>query len=219
MKIFALDSSSETLILSYVDEQDIFTFTYRGLERHASKLAPIVKGFLDCVNKPIENIDYFGCGIGPGSLTGLRIGIAFVQGMACSLSKCVVPVVSSQVIARNFSYHQGEIVIVKKAREGYVYFACYEQEKQIISPTVMEIGIARNYITNLKNPIIAGDAKHHFEGLGMICSDELESIKGEILATEVLEKIKDKIIIEPHELEPLYLQKSIAEINFEKKQH
>ncbi|HEY8541137.1 MAG TPA: tRNA (adenosine(37)-N6)-threonylcarbamoyltransferase complex dimerization subunit type 1 TsaB [Pseudothermotoga sp.] len=218
MRIFALDSSSEKLVMCYADDQDIFTLTYKGTERHASKLAPVVKSFLDCVNKSIENIDYFGCGVGPGSLTGLRIGIAFIQGMACSLSKFVIPVVSLELIASNFCYHRGEIVIVKRAREGYVYLACYKQDKQILSPTVMEVQTAKDFLRNLRDPIIAGDAKHDFEDFGIVCSDELEDIKGEILAAKVLTRAKDKMIIQPHELEPLYLQKSIAEMNFEKRQ-
>lgn len=219
MKIFALDSSSEVLVLSYADGQNIFTFTYKGLEKHASKIAPLVKGFFDCINKPIEDIDYFGCGTGPGSLTGLRIGIAFIQGMACSLSKKVIPVISSELIAKNFSYHHGEVVVVKKAREGFVYFSSYRQGKEIFGPMVAEIEVAKDCIRNSKDPIIAGDAKDYFEGFGIICSDELESIKGEVLAAKVLMQAQSKIFIEPEALEPLYLQKSIAEMNFEKKQH
>ncbi len=218
MRIFALDTSSERLVLCYADEQDILTLTYRGVERHASKLAPIVKDFLNCAGRPIESIDYFGCGVGPGSLTGIRIGLAFIQGMACSLSKYVVPVVSFELVAANFSYHHGEVVIVKKAREDYVYFAYYKNGEQIAAPAVMEISSAVNFIKNLKDPILAGDAKHYFKDLGKVCPDELEGINGEVLAKTVLARARDKMVIEPKELEPLYLQKSIAEMNFEKKQ-
>lgn len=219
MRIFALDSSSQALVLCYTDEQDIVTLTYKGIEKHASVIGTLAREFLNCTGRTPQEIDCFGCGIGPGSLTGLRIGIAFIQGMACSLQKHVVPVASSELIARNFPYHRGEIVISKRAREGYVYISSYKQNHQLLSPCIMDIKSAEEFIKRLNDPLIAGDAKHYFENFGTICSDEFEIINGQILATQVLLKAKTKDTVEPHQIEPLYLQKSIAEMNFEKNHH
>ncbi|MEJ5228615.1 MAG: tRNA (adenosine(37)-N6)-threonylcarbamoyltransferase complex dimerization subunit type 1 TsaB [Pseudothermotoga sp.] len=218
MRIFAIDSSTETLVMVYADEQNVLSLSYTGIERHATKLAPLAKQFLDMVGQPVESLDCLGCGIGPGSLTGLRIGIAFVQGMACALSKDVVEVVSSEIVALNFSHHNGEVVIAKKAREGYVYLACYEEKTQKLAPTVLELQAAKEFVKTLRSPIVAGDGKEFFKEIAKISSDEVEKIRGEILAKEVLRKAQEGVLVKPYELEPLYLQKSIAEMNFEKRQ-
>lgn len=217
MKIFAIDTSTDTLVIAYSNEQNILTLNYRGVEKHASKIGPLVHEFLNMADVNKGSIDLFGCGVGPGSLTGLRIGIAFIQGMAHAFSKNVVAVTSSEVVAANFLYHQGEIVIVKKAREGYVYIACYKENTEMLKPSVMEFEKAKHFVQTLNNPVVVGDAKKLFEHIAQTAPDELEAIRGEVLLNKVFEKIKSKSILKPHELEPLYLQKSIAEMNFEKR--
>jgi tRNA threonylcarbamoyladenosine biosynthesis protein TsaB len=79
MKILALDTSTEAICVAYTDGQNIYSTNYFGVEKHAVKLAPLVNDFLKLCNVKVSDIDVFGCGIGPGSLTSLRIGLAFVQ--------------------------------------------------------------------------------------------------------------------------------------------
>ncbi len=219
MRIIAIDTSTDTLVLAYKDESKDFVLTYNGINRHATMLAPLFKSFLSLACIDLNEVDAIGCGIGPGSLTGLRIGISFVQGLACAMGKKVAPVVSAVVMARNFSFHPGEIVVARKAREGYVYLACYRDDDQLLEPTVKEIESARHYVSTLQNPLIVGEAKRFFLDLAKVSLDELEQINGRILLMEVDKMIKNGSIVEPAFIQPLYLQKSIAEMNFERRRN
>jgi len=145
------------------------------------------------VKVQVRDIDIFACGIGPGGLTGLRVGIATVQGMAIAHEKKVLPVVSSQALAMNLSSWSGEIAIARKARSGYVYMSCYHDNECILKPSIYAISQVREKILSFKKPIA--------ENL-----------------VEIARSSPEDALISPELLEPLYLQKSIAEINFEKRQ-
>ncbi|HCO98055.1 MAG: Peptidase M22 glycoprotease [Thermotoga sp. 50_1627] len=216
MKIFAIDTSTEAICVAYTDGQNIYSTNYFGVEKHAVKLAPLVDDFLKLCRVRVSDIDVFGCGIGPGSLTSLRIAVAFVQAMACVTSKPIVPVVSSKVVAMNFSGCEHDVVIVKKARQGFVYISCYRNLRETISPSVVEVQKTRDILKSLNDPILVGDAAHMFESVARIGKKELQYPRGEFLLNEVVENLKANVVRKPHEVEPLYLQKSIAEMNLEK---
>lgn len=217
MKIFALDTSTEQICLAYSDRNNTYSISYSGESRHMVKLAPMIESFSKLAGVYFEEIDLLACGVGPGSLTGLRIGIATVQGIACIFRKKIVPIVSSKVLAMNFAYHTGDVVIVKHAREGFVYFSCYKKNEEMITPKVLSVKEALETTAILENPIFAGDAKNLFKHQGELVPDELEIIRGELLLKEALENFKRGLILEPHQVEPMYLQKSIAEMNLEKR--
>jgi tRNA threonylcarbamoyl adenosine modification protein YeaZ len=217
MKILALDTSTEAICVAYTDGQNIYSTNYFGVEKHAVKLAPLVNDFLKLCNVKVSDIDVFGCGIGPGSLASLRIGLAFVQAIACVTSKPIVPVVSSKVVAMNFSGCEQDVVIVKKAREGFVYISCYRNLQEVLAPSVVEVEKVFDILRSLKDPIVVGDAANTFESVAVVGKEELQYPRGEFLLHEVMENFKTNVVRKPHEVEPLYLQKSIAEMNLEKR--
>ena len=217
MKIFALDTSTEAICVAYTDGQNFYSMNYFGVEKHAVKLAPLVNDFLKLCDVKVSDINVFGCGIGPGSLTSLRIGLAFVQAMACVTSKPIVPVVSSKVVAMNLSGCEQDVVIVKKAREGFVYISCYRSLQEVLAPSVLEIEKAFDILRNFKDPVVVGDAAHMFESVALVGKKELQYPRGEFLLHEVMQNFKANVVRKPHEVEPLYLQKSIAEMNLEKR--
>lgn len=217
MKIFAVDTSTEQICLAYSDGINVYSASYMGEQRHMVKLAPLVEAFSKFCDLRFEDLDALACGVGPGSLTALRIGIATVQGIACAHNKLIVPILSSKVLAMNFLHYEGEVVIAKHARENFVYFSCYQDGEEVLSPKVLSLREAFELASKLKNPMFVGDAKKLFEPYGKVCPDELQMLRGELLIAEAVENYKNGKAFEPHRVEPLYLQKSIAEMNLEKK--
>ncbi|KAF2958843.1 tRNA threonylcarbamoyladenosine biosynthesis protein TsaB [Thermotoga sp. Ku-13t] len=217
MKIFAIDTSSDQICLAYSDGKNIYSASYVGEQRHMVKLAPMIEDFSRLAGLRFEELDALACGVGPGSLTALRIGIATVQAIACAHGKRIIPVVSSKVMAMNFLFHEGHVVVVKHAREHFVYFSCYQKSEEVLSPKVLSLQEAFELAQGLRNPIFAGDAKQLFQRYGQISPDELEMLRGELLIREAMENQQHGVVVEPHRVEPLYLQKSIAEMNLEKR--
>ncbi|ANQ53924.1 peptidase M22 [Thermosipho sp. 1063] len=208
MKVFAIDTSTPQLVVYYRDENRIITQTLMAKDKHTKNLSilmEILKGF----EIDFDELDVVGIGIGPGSLTGLRIGISFALGL--SIDKKIVTVPSTKIIAANLLYCGKDIVVVRKARSGYIYGAIYDDKLSVkVSPFVEEIEKFKERLNG--DFSVIGDAAEFFgkkfpeffdypqpERLGMLVEKEIEN--GNFV---------DKV-------DPLYIQKSIAEINFEKR--
>ena len=81
MKILGIDTSSKFLNIALSEDKDIIREESHLLDRrHASELAPKVKELLKKYRTPINKIDVFIIGLGPGSFTGLRIGVITIKG-------------------------------------------------------------------------------------------------------------------------------------------
>jgi len=217
LKILAVDTSSPTIALGYSDETQHMFVNYTSSRNHSAVLASLIRTLLSFVKVQVRDIDIFACGIGPGGLTGLRVGIATVQGMAIAHEKKVLPVVSSQALAMNLSSWSGEIAIARKARSGYVYMSCYHDNECILKPSIYAISQVREKILSFKKPMVLGDAKSLFADVAELAPRYLENVRAENLV-EIARSSPEDALISPELLEPLYLQKSIAEINFEKRQ-
>ncbi len=211
--IVAFDTSTKKITIALKKDHSIYTITYSGKEKHAVKLAPIFYHLLKSAGTSLNETELIGLGIGPGSLTGLRIGIGFALGVASTLGIKIVPLNSLHLIAKNIAW-DGEIVVVRKARQGWVYFQIFSKDHLPLSePLVMSVRNAGEKIKQLSNPILVGDGKELFQGAR--ASHHLDFPIPEVLIDATLEHAEEASQF--FEIEPLYLQKSIAEINWERR--
>jgi len=73
----------------------------------------------------LKDIDYYAIDIGPGSFTGLRIGLSILKGLNLAFPKPVIPVSSLEVLATNFINYSGNIVSLIDAYSKEVFFASF----------------------------------------------------------------------------------------------
>ena len=73
MKILALDTTTPYLCLGLSDEKHTYEYAVRFGTKQSVLLVPVIKKALDSVGWDVRDIDYFACGIGPGSFTGIRL--------------------------------------------------------------------------------------------------------------------------------------------------
>lgn len=108
----------------------------------SENLVPMIKEVLDNLNLHVSDIDLYGIAIGPGSFTGLRIGLATVKAFSHVFNKPVVGISTLEGLAFNVSYN-GIIVPMIDARRNRVYTGIYRWENghlnNILAPTVMNI--------------------------------------------------------------------------------
>ncbi len=211
--ILSVDTSTRKIVISLRNVDTAYSFSYMGKERHAVKLAQLIDTVVRNVAGGLQDIEILGVGIGPGSLTGLRIGIGFVMGMAASLGIKVVEVNSLYLLARAV-FWDGEILVLRKARKGWVYYQAFSPAyEELTPPSIGEISKVGEFLRSLKKPLLVGDGKEYFEALK--APDRFDYPEPETLSQIVFERRNEGV---PYtELEPLYLQKSIAEINWEKR--
>ena len=127
MKILAIDTSPLTATAAILSEDrligEISTTTKLT---HSQTIMPMIDELLKKVSIDITDIDLFACSEGPGSFTGLRIGIGTIKGLAYGLGKPVVGVSTLEALAHNIDVTDLVICPIMDARRGQVYNGLYK---------------------------------------------------------------------------------------------
>ena len=127
MKILAIDTTASPVSAALLIDGKLMGEFYLNIKTtHSQTLMPIVSSLLSSTGTEIKDIDVFAVNAGPGSFTGLRIGIAAVKGMAYALNKPCAGVSTLESMAYNFSDEQAVICSVMDARCSQVYNALFE---------------------------------------------------------------------------------------------
>ena len=122
MKIFAADTSSQVASAAICDDDKLICeITLNNKLTHSQTLMPIIRDVFEKSELSPEDIDIFAVADGPGSFTGLRIGVTTVKGLAHAVGKPVVGVNTLEAMCYNLPFCPHIIVPVMDARRGEVY--------------------------------------------------------------------------------------------------
>jgi tRNA threonylcarbamoyladenosine biosynthesis protein TsaB len=130
MKLLAIDTSTKTLCVGLYDGVKEYEYNVDYGTRLSRYLVPAIGRVLETAGVEVRAVDHFACGLGPGSFTGIRIGMACVKGLAWSFSAPVAGVPSLDVLALNARREPGVIAAVLDAKRGLVYAAFYSMKKE-----------------------------------------------------------------------------------------
>lgn len=132
MKILSIDSSSVTASVAITENGKILSekFINNGLT-HSQTLMPMVEDAINESKISVKDIDLFAITNGPGSFTGVRIGISCVKGMADALSKKCVVVSTLEAIAEPLKNQDVIACAVMDARCNQVYTAIFNQGNRL----------------------------------------------------------------------------------------
>ena len=127
MKILALETSAKAVSAAVSEDGKILVSGYQdtGLT-HSRTLMPIVEHILKNTDLTVHDMDVIAAAVGPGSFTGIRIGVAAAKGLACAAQKPVVGVSTLAAMARNVAFMDGLVVCAMDARRQQVYNALFE---------------------------------------------------------------------------------------------
>jgi tRNA threonylcarbamoyladenosine biosynthesis protein TsaB len=193
MRILAYDTSSPVLSIALFEGNKIIGgFESALFSRHSSTLAPSIDMTLRSCRRKIGDIDVLAVGLGPGSFTGLRVGLVTAKTLAYSLNKKIVSFSSLEIIARGVSAKEGEnIAVLLDAKRQKVYAALFKRVgtdvKVIEKPALVE---AEAWLGGIKKPfILSRDA----------------APKASDMLRPAMDLIARKQFTDPFKLEPLYL--------------
>ncbi len=129
MKILSLDASATSASVCVYDNMDnkiIGEFFINTKLTHSQTLVPMIDALLNSTKLELSDIDYFAVNTGPGSFTGIRIGVSVVKGMAMALNKPCVSVSTLESMAFNFIDSEDIVVCAcMDARRNQVYNALF----------------------------------------------------------------------------------------------
>ena len=229
MRILAVDTSSKNCSVAIVEvyenkNYNIIAFENSDDEKtHSQKLMPIVDKVFKEHNLTLKDMDLLACCVGPGSFTGIRIGIATMKAFADVTNIKTVSVTSLESLSYNIE-EDGIIIPIIDCKNNNVYSAIFSREnntyKQIGENIADNIDNAiRLYKANVENKNITfvGDGSILYKDLltsklsnKLIFSNK--NIQSSIsLAKCAYDKYLEGLYGDSNNLSPLYLRKSQAE--------
>ena len=138
MKILAIDSTANTSTVAVLENDTLLSvYTANTKNTHSETLLPMVKHLLSTLNVSIQQIDAYAVSNGPGSFTGVRIGVATVKGLAFGKDKKCVEVRAIEALAENLEGFNGIVCPIMNARRGQVYTGAFLNGNRIIDDTCM----------------------------------------------------------------------------------
>lgn len=129
MKILAIDTSTRFLCLGIYDNSKVYEYNLELGSKLSGLIIPTIARVLDAANIDLLDVDYFACGVGPGSFTGLRVGLAAVKGLAWGKRKKVIAVPTLDIISRNIEESGSVIAPIIDAKRGLFYSCFYRNNK------------------------------------------------------------------------------------------
>ncbi|WP_099363760.1 tRNA (adenosine(37)-N6)-threonylcarbamoyltransferase complex dimerization subunit type 1 TsaB [Fredinandcohnia onubensis] len=152
MKVLAIDTSNYVLGVAIVDEEKVIGEVITNLPKnHSVRVMPTIEQLMkECGIKPKE-LERIVVAMGPGSYTGVRIGVTIAKTLAWSLQIPLVGVSSLEVVAANGRHFNGFISPLFDARRGQVYTGLYQYDgKRLICVEEDKIILLADWLEELR---------------------------------------------------------------------
>ena len=223
MKILAVDTATISCSVAVIDNTSVCAeLTTHKKQTHSKHLMASIDSVLESVDCRAGDLDGFAVTIGPGSFTGLRIGMATIKGLASAVDKPVVGISSLEALAWQCSAHTRLICPLLDARKEEVYGATYRFSKdRLIQQTPACAVRPAAFVGEIKEPcvFIGSGAQLYQKKIQDALGDKAYFFPGDqnmIRASSVgflsLERFKNNDTVSATDLTPFYIRKSDAEL-------
>lgn len=222
MKILSLDTSAEVCTAAICEDKKLIAeMTVNTGNTHSQTLLPTVEQILKISETSFDDIDCYACSTGPGSFTGVRIGVATVKGIAYGKNKPCISVSTLRALAYNLIGYDGIICPVMNARRNQVYNALFECKDGIITrlceDRALSIDELDAELAEIGKPIyLVGDGyditiKGFKKTAPEFVPERLRAQSAYSVACCALEKYNSGEILTDRDIAPIYLRPSQAE--------
>ena len=210
MLTLAISTSSKICSVALLeDDKPIKELNIDNLKTHSENLVPLIDELLKTVNKKISEINLIACDVGPGSFTGIRIGISTAKAIA---EVNQIPVVScTSLEALSYNVNADTICSLIDARNNQVYCGIFDKNHNLI----------KDYMADDINEILKNLPNHEicFVGDGAVLHQELlkgtfaqeNNIHAQNIGICGFNKFKEGKTETADSIVPMYLRKSQAE--------
>lgn len=231
MKILAIDSSANVASVALTDNDKLAgEYSINHKKTHSQKLMPMLKQLLSDCETSLSQIDLFAVAAGPGSFTGLRIGVATAKALAHAMDKPVAGVSTLEAMAYHLPYYPKLIAPIMDARRDQVYTGVYqwtgERLATILEPVAIAVQQLCDFIALREcDTVFLGDGVPvHWELIGdrlgvraLFAPVNANMQKASCIAAVARRMAQDGKVCSYDQLLPIYLRKSQAEREYDQK--
>lgn len=234
--ILGVDTSAEDLVVILERQGKIFESRRRAGLRHSESLMPLIDRLLADAGGKASDLDLLVCTRGPGSFTGLRIGMSTLKGLSSALGIPLVSLPTLDILAGPEALWPGGTLPVLDARKKRIYTAFYQGGEKRSPPWDIPASEIPDRIAPLRNqPLVPREERHPLlltgphaelaaaaldqcpEPLPYILSPARHLSRGPYLLEEGRRRFLTQGA-DPEDSHPIYLRKSEAEITLERRE-
>jgi tRNA threonylcarbamoyladenosine biosynthesis protein TsaB len=222
MKILGVDTATKSCSVAVIDEKSVISeYTVNHKDTHSKFLMGMIRDVLDVCHLPVKDIDGFAVTIGPGSFTGLRIGLSAIKGLALATGKPVVGVSSLEVLAYQV-FGSGKLICpMMDARRKEVYTARYRFKDQKLEAELLPVAVSPDKaIENIDTScVMVGDGSILYQDLikrtlgpmAVFANFTQHIIRASTVGHIAMQRFKSNDTDDAGLIEPFYIRKSDAE--------
>ncbi len=220
MKILCLETSAKAVSTAVVENGTPLAYAYQctGLT-HSRTLMPMVEDMLRNTELSLDDIDALAVAAGPGSFTGLRIGVSALKGLAWAAELPCFGISTLEAMAHNLSHMDALLICAMDARRNQIYNALFEAKNGTLTRLCPDRAIGLNELceelqSDTRKKIVLGDG-------GKLCCEALQraGIECSLAPSALLHQNAIGVglaagalsPVSVHELLPVYLRVSQAE--------
>ena len=218
MKILAISTSTDKASVCISENEKLLcVLTADVKKKHSEVLMPLIDQILDLTETKIEDIDLYVCDTGPGSFTGIRIGVSTVNAFMISTGKMTAGISSLDIIAENVSAYNDVTVCIIYARNDQVYGAVYmgkELQDSYFAGSIDEF-LEKQISSEYDSIIFTGDGSKIFQDKIIKKFNKkirFSQEKDDVISAYSLASIAFRKGGSKEYIKPLYLKKSSAKV-------
>lgn len=225
MKILAVDTATYTGSVALLENDQVAAeWSLQSAQTHNRRLLQAIDLLLRQTDWEIRDIDAFAVTLGPGSFTGLRIGMSTVKALAWSLAKPFVGISSLDALAAALQYAVMPVCPILDARKKEIYFASYRSDANggQIRQSPYIAAVPEQLSKHLTEPtIVCGDGWLLYRelllpalsGLAIEAAAPFHLIRASFVGSLAQQKLLAGEAHDPLTSAPLYVRPSEAELN------
>ena len=216
MKILSIDTSSDVCSVAILEDNNLIKeINKTDSKTHSENLMPLIDTLFKETNLTLADIQAIACSIGPGSFTGIRIGIATAKAMAEVMQIPVIGVTSLETLAY-IETTKNNIATIIDAKNNQVYCGIFNNNYQLLQDYLADdiTEIIPKLKSHLPLTLVGNGAIIHKELLGNLekVTFSIETMQSAFaLGKCAFNKWKKGDVLNADTLLPLYLRKSQAE--------
>lgn len=154
MIVLAIDTCLFACSAAVVRDGVVLAAKVEPMDRgHQERLAPLVAELMSEAGVAFDQVDRIGVTVGPGSFTGLRVGLAFAKGLSAALGIPAVGIGSLEALAKA---HEGRVFAVLDAKRGQVYLQAFADGVAVSAPDALPIETAAARVAELAPDVLVG---------------------------------------------------------------
>jgi tRNA threonylcarbamoyl adenosine modification protein YeaZ len=214
MRILAIDTTTNFFTLGVYDEGKVFEYNLKTGHKLSQLLAPTIKRVLCALDLVLSDMDYFAAGCGPGSFTGIRLGLSLVKGFTLALNKPVIGESTLDILAMNSPVTDRKVIPAIDAKRGLVYSCTYKYNNGRLKRITPYSLISKDeFIKRINSPsVVLGDALNIYRddivrktGKASFLDKDSWYPKAHNLITLALQRTGKGKKVSSHKLNPIYL--------------